>query len=322
MRILITGITGFVGSHLTEWALSRGADVIGALRWRSNTEHIEHLRDRLTLIQSELRELSSARDLVERARPDYIVHLAAQSFVGASWQTPAETLMTNAIGQMNLFEAIRQLGSASRFLVIGSSEEYGLVEPDELPIRETNPLRPLSPYAVSKVTQDLMGFQYFKSYGLDIVRARAFHHTGPRRSDNFSTSTFARQIAEIEAGLREPVVVAGDLKPVRDFSDVRDIVRGYWELLERGTAGEVYNLCSGVDWTIERMLTFLISQSSVPGIEIRTDAARLRPSDVPVLRGSYEKVERAVGWRPRIPLEQTLTDLLDYWRQRIRRPVS
>jgi len=322
MRILITGITGFVGSHLTEWALSRGADVIGALRWRSNTEHIEHLRDRLTLIQSELRELSSARDLVERARPDYIVHLAAQSFVGASWQTPAETLMTNAIGQMNLFEAIRQLGSASRFLVIGSSEEYGLVEPDELPIRETNPLRPISPYAVSKVTQDLMGFQYFKSYGLDIVRARAFHHTGPRRSDNFSTSTFARQIAEIEAGLREPVVVAGDLKPVRDFSDVRDIVRGYWELLERGTAGEVYNLCSGVDWTIERMLTFLISQSSVPGIEIRTDAARLRPSDVPVLRGSYEKIERAVGWRPRIPLEQTLTDLLDYWRQRIRRPVS
>ena len=322
MRILITGITGFVGSHLTEWALSRGADVIGALRWRSNTEHIEHLRDRLTLIQSELRELSSARDLVERARPDYIVHLAAQSFVGASWQTPAETLMTNAIGQMNLFEAIRQLGSASRFLVIGSSEEYGLVEPDELPIRETNPLRPLSPYAVSKVTQDLMGFQYFKSYGLDIVRARAFHHTGPRRSDNFSTSTFARQIAEIEAGLREPVVVAGDLKPVRDFSDVRDIVRGYWELLERGTAGEVYNLCSGVDWTIERMLTFLISQSSVPGIEIRTDAARLRPSDVPVLRGSYEKIERAVGWRPRIPLEQALTDLLDYWRQRIRRPVS
>jgi len=322
MRILITGITGFVGSHLTEWALSRGADVIGALRWRSNTEHIEHLRDRLTLIQSELRELSSARDLVERARPDYIVHLAAQSFVGASWQTPAETLMTNAIGQMNLFEAIRQLGSASRFLVIGSSEEYGLVEPDELPIRETNPLRPISPYAVSKVTQDLMGFQYFKSYGLDIVRARAFHHTGPRRSDNFSTSTFARQIAEIEAGLREPVVVAGDLKPVRDFSDVRDIVRGYWDLLERGTAGEVYNLCSGVDWTIERMLTFLISQSSVPGIEIRTDAARLRPSDVPVLRGSYEKIERAVGWRPRIPLEQTLTDLLDYWRQRIRRPVS
>src|SRR3989442_12153174 len=179
MRILITGITGFVGSHLTEWALSRGRDMIGARGWPSNPEHIEHLRDRLTLIQSELRELSSARDLVERARPDYIVHLAAQSFVGASWQTPAETLMTNAIGQMNLFEAIRQLGSKARFLVIGSSEEYGLVEPDELPIRETNPLRPLSPYAVSKGTQDLMGWQYFKRYGMHVVRSRAFNHTGP-----------------------------------------------------------------------------------------------------------------------------------------------
>src|SRR2546430_10055169 len=246
MRILITGITGFVGSHLTEWALSRGADVIGALRWRSNTEHIEHLRDRLTLIQSELRELSSARDLVERARPDYIVHLAAQSFVGASGQTPAETLMTNAIGQMNLFEAIRQLGSASRFLVIGSSEEYGLVEPDELPIRETNPLRPLSPYAVSKVTQDLMGFQYFKSYGLDIVRARAFHHTGPRRSDNFSTSTFARQIAELEAGTRRPRVVGGRPQPGRDLSHVRGIRRGYLGPLQPRTAGPGSNPSSRV----------------------------------------------------------------------------
>src|SRR5438128_643944 len=238
MRVLITGITGFVGSHLAEFALGRDAEVVGALRWRSNTEHIDHLRTRLTLIQSDLRDLSSARELVERAAPDYIVHLAAQSFVAASWQTPAETLMTNAIGQMNLFEAIRQLGSHARFLVIGSSEEYGLAYPDELPIRETNPLRPLSPYAVSKVTQDLMGFQYFKSYGLDIVRARAFNHDGPRRGADFATSSFAKQIAAIELALQKPVVVAGDLKPVRDFSDVRDIVRGYWELLERGTAGE------------------------------------------------------------------------------------
>ena len=318
MRILITGITGFVGSHLAEWALDQGADVVGAVRWRSNPEHIEHLRDRLTLIPCDLRDLSSARTLVEQAQPDYIVHLAAQSFVGASWQTPAETLMTNAISQMNLFEAIRQLGTNARFLVIGSSEEYGLVEPHELPIRETNALRPLSPYAVSKVTQDLMGFQYFKSYGLDIVRARAFNHTGARRGADFATSNFAKQIAEIESGLRKPVVDVGDLKPSRDFSDVRDIVRGYWSLLQRGTAGEVYNLCSGVDWTIERMLNFLLAQSSVRGIEVRTDPARLRPSDIPVLRGSFEKIDAAVGWRPRIPFEQTLNDLLEYWRRRLR----
>jgi GDP-4-dehydro-6-deoxy-D-mannose reductase len=318
MRILITGITGFVGSHLAELALDLGAHVVGALRWRSNTEHIDHLGARVALIPSDLRDLSSARELIERAAPDYVVHLAAQSFVAASWQTPVETLMTNAISQMNLFEAIRQLGSHARFLVIGSSEEYGLVYPDELPIRETNPLRPLSPYAVSKVTQDLMGFQYWKSYGLDIVRARAFNHDGPRRGETFATSNFAKQIAEIEAGQRDPVVLAGDLKPTRDFSDVRDVVRGYWNLLERGTAGEVYNLCSGVDWSIERVLGFLLSLSTVSRIEVRTDPARLRPSDVPVLRGSAEKIERAVGWRPRIRMERTLTDLLEYWRRRIR----
>jgi GDP-4-dehydro-6-deoxy-D-mannose reductase len=319
MRLLITGITGFVGSHLTELALERGADVIGALRWRSKTEHIEPLRERITLVESDLRDLLSVRAILEQARPDCIIHLAAQSFVAASWQTPSETLWTNAICQMNLFEAMRQLGSSARFLVIGSSEEYGLVYPDELPIRETNPLRPLSPYAVSKVTQDLMGFQYWKSYGLDIVRARAFNHSGPRRGDAFATSSFAKQIAEAEAGLRAPVVQVGDLKPTRDFSDVRDIVRGYWALLERGTAGEVYNLCSGVDWSIERMLNFLVSSSKLERIEIRPDPTRLRPSDVPVLRGSAEKIEHAVGWTPRIPLEQTLVDLLEYWRQQIRR---
>jgi GDP-4-dehydro-6-deoxy-D-mannose reductase len=319
MRVLITGITGFVGSHLAEWALGQGADVVGAIRWRSNTEHIDHLRERLALVNADLRDLSSARTLLEQARADYIVHLAAQSFVGASWEAPTETLLTNAVSQMNLFEAIRQLRYTARFLVIGSSEEYGLVYPDELPIRETNPLRPLSPYAVSKVTQDLMGFQYWKSYGLDIVRTRAFNHTGPRRGDAFSTSSFAKQIAEAEAGLREPVIHVGDLKPTRDFSDVRDIVRGYWALLERGTPGEVYNLCSSVDWSIERMLNFLIASSKLERVEIRSDVARLRPSDVPVLRGSAEKIARAVGWTPHIPLEQTLLDLLDYWRQQIAR---
>jgi GDP-4-dehydro-6-deoxy-D-mannose reductase len=218
---------------------------------------------------------------------------------------------------MNLFEAMRQLGSTARFLVIGSSEEYGLVEPDELPIRESNPLRPLSPYAVSKVAQDLMGWQYFRSYGMHVLRSRAFNHTGPRRGDAFAESNFAKQIAEMEAGLREPVVHVGDLKPTRDFSDVRDIVRGYWLLLERGTPGEVYNLCSGLEWSIERILNFLIGKSTVPHIEIRQDPARLRPSDVPVLRGSRQKIENALGWRTTIPLEQTLTDLLEYWRRRI-----
>src|SRR5262252_800301 len=317
MRILITGITGFVGSHLAEYAIERGAEVFGAIRWRSRMEHIEPLRDRMILIESDLRDMLSVRMVLERARPDYIIHLAAQSFVHASWQTPTETLNTNVLSQMNLFEGMRQLDWSARFLVIGSSEEYGLVEPHELPVRETNPLRPLSPYAVSKVAQDLMGWQYFRSYGMLVVRARAFNHTGPRRGETFATSNFAKQIAEMEAGRREPIVSVGDLKPTRDFSDVRDVVRGYWLLLERGTAGEVYNLCSGLEWSIERILNFLIERSTVPHIEIRQDATRLRPSDVPVLRGSRQKVESALGWRTTIPFEQTLTDLLEYWRRRI-----
>jgi len=320
MKVLVTGVTGFAGSHLVDYMLTRsGVEITGMIRWRSRTENIEHFRDKIRLLECDLRDAFSVRDVIAEARPDWIFHLAAQSFVGASWETPTETLLTNAVSQTNLFEAIRQLGSRARFLVIGSSEEYGLVYPEELPIRETNPLRPLSPYAVSKVTQDLMGFQYWKSYGLDIVRARAFNHSGPRRGAAFATSSFAKQIAEAEAGLREPVVHVGDLKPTRDFSDVRDIVRGYWALLERGTPGEVYNLCSGVDWSIERMLSFLVEHSKLERVEIRQDAARFRPSDVPVLRGSAEKIQQAVGWRPEIPLEQTLVDLLEYWRQQIER---
>jgi GDP-D-mannose dehydratase len=664
MRVLITGITGFVGSHLAELALAEHAEVTGSMRWRSKTENIEHLRHRVSLVPGDLRDLSSARMLLERAQPDYVVHLAAQSFVGVSWETPAETFTTNVLSQMNLFEAMRQLGNSARFLVIGSSEEYGLVLAEELPVREENPLRPLSPYAVSKVAQDLMGYQYFKSFGMHIVRTRAFNHsvgrhtpvvlrddrtglidvryiseirrykpggsvggqrladgtvvwdmrrhpmsvwadgrwskiihlschplragdslrrlvasggivevtgehsvmvpgvngpvaasanalsigdrialvdwpqgagmwlhedvawflgffvaegcitsarvrvdntdkkplercaevllrhfgmdsyfvqgergvwrlvvrkpetlarwlspqvyasdrnkriprgvlnaqtdaklaflrgynegdgpgtghgadefrsfattspvlalglcylvanttrqrlglntevrgdrtyylinlhsgivgpeaggrhlevpedvikkiepvvydgevwdfetedhvfhaglgrnlvhnTGPRRGDSFATSNFAKQVAEIEAGVRDPVIHVGDLKPTRDFSDVRDIVRGYWALLQGGTPGEVYNLCSGVDWPIERVLHFFLGRSRVSSIRVEVDPARLRPSDVPVLRGSAAKAEAAVGWQPRIPLEQTLSDLLDYWRARV-----
>jgi len=318
VRVLITGITGFVGSHLAEYALARGAEVWGSYRWRSKTENIDHIRDDLRLVECDLRDLSSVQHLVEQAAPDYIVHLAAQSFVHASWHTPAETLFTNSVSQVNLLEAIRpRRAAAPRFLAIGSSEEYGQVFDDELPIREENPLRPLSPYAVSKVTQDLMGYQYFQSYQLPIVRTRAFNHEGPRRGDVFVTSNFARQVAEIEAGKRPLVIQVGNLKARRDYTDVRDIVRGYWRLLEAGEPGEVYNLCSGRAWAIQDVLDFVLAKARVRGIVTREDPARLRPSDVPVLLGDASKVERAVGWRPEIPFEKTLEDLLDYWRQRV-----
>jgi len=318
MRVLITGITGFVGSHMAECALAKGAQVFGSTRWRSKTDNIEHLRSKVTFIESDLRDLSSVRALLEISVPDYVVHLAAQSFVGVSWHAPAETLTTNILSQVNLLEALRGLKMSPRFLAAGSSEEYGLVLEGELPIKETNPLRPLSPYAVSKVTQDMMAYQYFKSYGLPIVRTRAFNHEGPRRGDVFVTSNFARQVAEIEAGMREPVVYVGDLTPRRDYSDVRDIVRGYWLLLERGEPGEVYNLCSGRSWSIQQVLDFVLNLSTVKGITVKTDPARLRPSDVMILEGDPTKMHEATGWKVEIPFERTLTELLDYWRQRTR----
>lgn len=318
-RILITGITGFVGSHFADYALAKGARVIGAFRWRSKTENIEHIRERVELVDCDLRDMSSAQHLVETARPDWVIHLAAQSFVGTSWHAPAETFTTNTVSQVNLLEAVHARYPKARFLVVGSSEEYGFVQDDELPITEANPLRPLSPYAVSKVAQDLMGYQYFKSYGMHIVRSRAFNHEGPRRGDVFVTSSFARQIAEIERGLREPVIAVGNLKARRDYTDVRDIVRGYWLLLERGEPGEAYNLCSGRAWVIQDILDFLLAESRTTGITVREDPDRLRPSDMPVLCGDATKARRALGWEIEIPFEQTLRDILGYWRERVER---
>jgi GDP-4-dehydro-6-deoxy-D-mannose reductase len=306
MRLLITGVTGFVGSHMAEYALEQGAQVFGSARWRSRTENVEHLRD-----------MAAVRRLLTTATPTHVIHLAAQSFVGSSWHTPSETLSNNTTCQVNLFECIRDLHISPRFVVIGTSEEYGLVHADEVPIKETNPLRPLSPYAVSKVAQDLMGYQYFQSYGLPIMRTRAFNHEGPRRGDVFVTSNFAKQVAEIEAGLRQPTIFVGDLKPRRDYSDVRDIVRGYWTVLERGEPGEVYNLCSGRSWTIQQVLDFYLRESRVKDIQVKTDPARMRPSDVMILEGDPGKIGR-LGWQVEIPFERTLADLLAFWRQRTR----
>jgi GDP-4-dehydro-6-deoxy-D-mannose reductase len=320
LTVLVTGIAGFVGSHFAEFALSRGAVVVGSQLPGSSDDNIQHVRDRLEVVECDLCDAAATSRLVERARADWIIHLAAQSFVGVSWTAPAMTLSTNILSQVNLLEAVRETAKPPRFLVIGSSDEYGQVEESDLPIGEDVPLRPLSPYALSKVTQDLMGYQYWKSYGLPIVRARAFNHEGPRRGDAFVTSSLARQIAEIEAGSREPVIYVGNLKARRDYTDVRDIVRGYWLLLQDGQPGEVYNLCSEKAWSIEAVLGVLLEHARVKNIEVREDRARMRPADVPVLVGDGAKIRKAVGWRPEIPFDRTLRDVLDDWRRRIVRP--
>ena len=316
MRILITGITGFVGSHLAELLLSEGAEVYGAARWRSDKDNIAHLKDNTKLVECDISDASSVKQILADVKPARIYHLAGQSSVAASWNSPSETINTNVVGQINILEAVRQLGLDTRIHIPGSSEEYGFVEEKDLPLTETSQLRPLSPYGVSKVGQDLLGYQYNKSHGLHIVRTRAFNHTGPRHADIFVTSSFAKQVAMIEKCFAEPVIKTGNLDARRDYSDVRDIVRGYKLALEKGEAGEVYNICSGKAVSIKEILDIILSFSSKK-IKVGQDPARLRPSDIPVTRGDHSKFSARTGWKPEIPLEKTLRDIYDYWMERI-----
>jgi GDP-4-dehydro-6-deoxy-D-mannose reductase len=281
---LITGITGFAGSHLAEYLLEHHGDVrvVGTHRWRSPLDNVEGILDRIELRETDLRDLNSVYRTMEAVRPDYVFHLAAQSFVPTSWNAPASTLETNIIGQTNVFEAVRALALDPVIQVACSSEEYGLVHPDETPIRETNPLRPLSPYAVSKISQDYLAYQYFQSYGLKTVRTRGFNHTGPRRGKVFVTSNFAMQLAKIEAGLQEPVIRVGNLDAIRDFTDVRDMVRAYYLAVTRARPGEVYNIASGKGITIRELLDRLIELAAVE-VSVEQDPAR---SSAPTPAGS------------------------------------
>jgi len=321
MRALITGITGFAGSHLADYLLADQpeVEVFGTRRWRSRTENIEHLGERVNLIECDLNDAAAVTSTLSSVRPDMIFHLAAQSFVPTSWKAPAETLSTNIISQTNLFESMRALELDCKIQIAGSSEEYGLVLPDEVPITEDNPLRPLSPYAVSKVGQDLLAYQYFKSYGMKTIRTRGFNHTGPRRGEVFVTSNFAKQIASIEAGIQKPVIRVGNLDSQRDFTDVRDTVRAYWLAVQKGRPGEVYNIATGKAITIRELLERLLALSDAD-VELQVDPDRLRPSDVEILLGDYSKLEADTGWRPEIPLQKTLQDTLDFWRGKVGSP--
>lgn len=322
MRVLITGFTGFVGSHLAEHLLERGdCEIFGLYRWRSRMDNVRHLVDKVELVEGDLADASAMYRAVKASRPDWIFHLGAQSFVPTSWTSPGATLDANVQGQLNIFEAVRQQGLDPRIQIACSSEEYGLVHEDEVPIREENPLRPLSPYAVSKVAQDLMGYQYHQSYGMQVLRTRGFNHTGPRRGHVFVCSNFAWQVARIEAGLAEPVIRVGNLEARRDFTDVRDMVRGYVAAVEKGKPGVAYNICTGKSWRIRQVLDMLVEMANVD-VEVQPDPERMRPSDVEILEGSYERFHADTGWEPTIPFETTLRDILDHWRQELRQGES
>lgn len=313
---LITGISGFVGSHMAELLLSQGFEVHGLCRWRSRTENIDHIKNKIHLVEGDLLDAHSLQDLMMDVRPTHIFHLAAQSYVPASWTSPAVSLEINIVGPCNLFEAVRATQIEPVIQIACSSEEYGLVKPNEVPIKETNPLRPLSPYGVSKVAMDYLGYQYVQSYGMKIVRTRGFNHTGPRRGEVFAESSFAKQIAEIEKGKKEPVIMVGNLEAERDYTDVRDMVRGYLLAVEKGEPGEVYNICTGRAVKIRKVLETLLSFSKVK-VKVQPDPARMRPSDVPILLGDNSKFVKQTGWQPTFTFEQTMKDLLNYWRQKI-----
>jgi len=316
LRILVTGAAGFVGGHLLEHlrAARPEAEVHGvvlpggAASWRPSGVRV---------VEADLEDPAAAGRAVASSRPDRIVHLAGQASVHRSWEDPAGTLRTNVLGVVNLLDAVRQEGLRPAVLVVGSADEYGPVPSAEPPLRETAPRRPASPYAVSKVAQAALAALYGPAGGLRVVATRTFPHTGPGRGEVFAESSFARQIAEIEAGLRAPVVEVGNLDAVRDFSDVRDVVRAYDLLLESGRGGEAYNVCSGRGRRVGDLLDALLSASTAR-VEVRVDPARLRPADVPALVGDPAKLVADTGWQPRIPFERTLRDLLDDWRGRVR----
>lgn len=317
MRVVITGVAGFVGRHLATHLLTLGDDdVWGLARPASN---LVGLAPEVRLVMADLSEREQVVAALREARPDAVYHLAAQSSVARSLADPLPTVLNNVIGQINLFEAIVEVGLAPRILIVGSNEEYGLTRPDELPIVETKELRPISPYAVSKVTQDLLAHQYFATRSLPIVRVRPFPHTGPGQADLFVTPSFARQIAEMELGVREPIMQVGYLEGRRDFTDVRDVVRGYRLILRHGAPGDVYNLGSEQARSTRGILDGLLALSDArPRVEV--DPSRIRPLEVPVQYCDCSKLRAATGWRPQIAFEQTLSDILEEWRRKVRAP--
>jgi GDP-4-dehydro-6-deoxy-D-mannose reductase len=317
LKALITGISGFVGSHLAEYLLdTTGWEVAGTVF--GPYDNIADLCDRLELFPAELSRLDVMVFILEQAQPDVIFHLAAQPLVSASRRDPWGTLESNIRMQLNVLEGVAQVRPECRVLVVGSSEEYGLVSPEDLPIDEETPLRPLSPYALSKVAQDLMGLQYFLTHKLHIVRVRPFNHIGPRQRIGFVAADLASQIAAAETGLQPPVLEVGNLEARRDFSDVREVVQAYVQLIADGEAGQVYNIGSGVSHSVRELLDTLLSMSQVP-IQVQQDPGRMRPSDVPEVICDATRIHECTGWQTTIPFEQSLRDVLEYWRQETRK---
>ena len=322
---LITGITGMVGSHLADYLLeSTDWEIYGLVRWNDKMDNIEHLmqkinqKDRIHLIYGDINDLSSLLVAFSSTKPDYVFHLAAQSYPKTSFESPLETLETNILGTAKVLDAIKHLKLDPVIHVCASSEVFGRVPKELLPIHEDVTFHPASPYAISKVGTDLIGRFYAEAYGMTVMTTRMFTHTGPRRGDVFAESTFAKQIAMIEAGILPPVIKVGNLDSLRTWSDVRDAVRAYYLLVTKSPiSGEYYNIGGSFTCTIRDMLNHLISLSTCKNIQIEIDPERLRPIDADLQVPDIKKFKDHTGWEPQISFEKTMKDLLDYWRSQV-----
>lgn len=321
----MTGAAGFVASHMIDLLLEKGEDVIGTYRWFEDLERAEHFKDKITMVPMDLIDMGSCLRCIRDHKPDYIFHLAAQSYVPDSFIYPVMTIMTNTVGTLNLLEAVRMVREDDKsydpiIVVVSSSEVYGQVKEDEIPITEAQPFRPQNPYGASKVGADMIGYVYFRCYGMKILRTRLFTHTGSRRTMASAESSFARQIALIEAGLQEPIVKVGNLESVRTIADVRDAARAYYILVRKCKPGEVYNIGGNRTMKVGEMLEYLISLSPMKDkIRVEVDPKLLRPADVTLQVPSSLKFMKETGWKPEISFEKTMADLLEFWRDKVGR---
>ncbi len=311
MRVLITGAAGFAGGHLARLLVARGGYEVFGLR-RAGKPVLEGI----TALEADLLDAEAAVRAVAEAKPDTVFHLAAQSSVSGSWALPGDTIANNVLAQRNLFEAILTAGLSPVILVASSAEVYGKVPLDELPVSEGRVLRPVSPYGMSKVAQETLAERYRRTNGLKVVVTRGFNQSGPGQETQFVVSDFAKQAALIEAGKQDPVIRTGNVEARRDFTDVRDVAEAYRLVAEKGASGDVYNICSGEAHAIRDVLTAYRRMAKKP-FEVREDRSRLRPNDVSAMVGDGRKLRERTGWKPVIPFERMLEDVLNYWRQRI-----
>lgn len=312
-KALITGVNGFVGRYLAEYLLTQDVEVIGTYR---NQIHDEDKVEKTEYYKLDVLNQEELGEIIVKTEPDYIFNLAAQSSAAISWKNPQKTMEVNINGTINLLQSIRGIGLSPRILLVGSSEEYGFIKPEDIPVNEQQDIKPGNPYAVSKIAQTLIGEVYSRAYNMEIIMVRAFNHIGPRQSATFVASDFAKRIAQMEKGILEPVLLVGNLEAKRDFTDVRDIVRAYYMLMSQGEKGEIYNIGSGNQYEIQYILDSLLELTNID-IEIKRDPNRMRPSDVTIVQCDNTKLKRITSWKPEYTIKETLLDIINYWRKTV-----